>query len=216
MNEFCAKLKQENATEYQNMAAALQEEVATTAGNGGPPPSAATDSTVVEELAIHLMDRDVKSAALKDLQGKMWQAGYASGELKGHVYPDFVPTLDWLEKCHDNVKVCIYSSGSIQAQKLLFGNSVAGDLLPKLSAHFDIPTAGPKKVDASYKKIAAALNVDVSDIVFVSDAVAELEAATAAGIGCAVMSIRPGNVPLSASDKKKYPSIYSLMQLCGE
>lgn len=174
------------------------------------------------ECALCLMDKDVKSAALKELQGKMWESGYASGELKGHVYPDLVPTLEWLEHQKgdnnngDNVKVCIYSSGSVKAQKLLFGNSIAGNLLPKLAAHFDITTAGPKKEAASYIKIAAKLQVDVSEIVFVSDAVGELEAAVAAGIGAAVMSIRPGNAPLTAADRaKKYPTIYSLLQLCG-
>ena len=168
------------------------------------------------ELALSLMKRDVKSAALKDLQGQMWKAGYASGELKGHVYADFVPCLDWMTQSNNNgVKVYIYSSGSVQAQQLLFGNSICGDLLPKLSGHFDIPTAGPKKVASSYTSIAQQLGVAPSSICFVSDVVEELAAARQAGIGGTVLSIRPGNAPVSSQDKQDYPVIHSLLQICG-
>ena len=159
-----------------------------------------------------LMDRDIKSAALKDLQGQMWQAGYDSGELKGHMYSDMKPMLEWMKS--NGVPVYIYSSGSIKAQKLLFGHSVEGDLLPYLSGHFDIPTAGGKKESTSYKKISEQLGLLPSDIVFVSDAEDELVAARDAGIGNAVMSIRPGNALLT-SVGKDFPAIYSLLQLCG-
>jgi len=194
---------------HQELLAGLLQEVKSAGGS----PDACTS---IEDLAFYLMDRDVKSSVLKDIQGRIWREGYTSGQLKGHVYQDFVPLLQWLSSDENNkVKVYIYSSGSIQAQKLLFGFSEAGDLLSYFAGHFDIPTAGPKKESASYTKIAASLQMDPADIVFVSDAVAELEAAAAAGIGATVMSIRPGNAPLSAADAKKHPTVHSLLQLCG-
>ena len=190
----------------------------------------ATADSTIEDLVVYLMDRDVKSKVLKDLQGAVWSDGYHTGALKGHVYPDFLPLLQWLQNTlavdpdsdngnggsRNQVQVYIYSSGSVQAQKLLFGHSVEGDLLPYLAGHFDIATAGPKKESASYTTIATALNVDPSEIVFVSDAVAELEAAIAAGIGATVLSIRPGNTPLSTQEiGNQYPAVHSLLQLCG-
>ena len=166
-------------------------------------------------ISIHvhgMMKFDVKAAGLKGLQGKMWKSGYASGELKGHVYSDFPFMLDWMKA--NDVKVNIYSSGSIGAQKLLFGNSVNGDLCPYFHQHFDITTSGGKKEHTSYTNIAKDLNVEPSQICFVSDAEAELVAAREAGIGYVVMSVRPGNAPLT-SVGKEFPIIYSLLQLCG-
>lgn len=167
----------------------------------------------VHALVGYLMDRDIKSAALKGLQGRMWKTGYTSGEIQGHVYEDLKPMLEWMKD--SGVDVYIYSSGSIQAQKLLFGNSQQGDLLEYFKGHFDIPTAGNKKQAASYAKIAASIKVDPEDIVFVSDAEAELRAAREAGISRSIMSIRPGNAKLT-SYGKSLPAIFSLLQLCGK
>eukprot|EP00560_Eucampia_antarctica_P002126 CAMPEP_0197837836 /NCGR_PEP_ID=MMETSP1437-20131217/33457_1 /TAXON_ID=49252 ORGANISM="Eucampia antarctica, Strain CCMP1452" /NCGR_SAMPLE_ID=MMETSP1437 /ASSEMBLY_ACC=CAM_ASM_001096 /LENGTH=288 /DNA_ID=CAMNT_0043445205 /DNA_START=60 /DNA_END=926 /DNA_ORIENTATION=- len=155
---------------------------------------------------------DVKAPGLKTLQGKMWNSGYASGELKGHVYADFPYMLKWMN--NNNVKVNIYSSGSIAAQKLLFSHSTEGDLCPNFDHHFDITTSGGKKDHTSYLSIAKALNVDPSQICFVSDAEAELVAARKAGYGYVVMSVRAGNAPLT-SVGKEFPIIYSLLQICG-
>lgn len=181
---------------------------------GVPVPASEKLFDMLVELAKSMMDHDVKAPYLKMLQGKIWEIGYDLGEIQGHVYPDFLPLLQWL-KANGNVKVYIYSSGSVQAQKLLFGHSLAGDLLPWILGHFDILTAGPKKEAKSYQNIASALGTDVSNIVFVSDSIGELEAATAAGIGAAVMSIRPGNAPLTATELQTYPTVHSLLQLCG-
>jgi methylthioribulose 1-phosphate dehydratase/enolase-phosphatase E1 len=183
--------------------------------HGGTSDPAVTDETYQDAAAMvyYLMARDVKSAALKGLQGKMWKAGFESGEMKGHVYSDLNTMLEWMHS--KGVKVYIYSSGSVQAQQLLFGHSVAGDLLPMLAGHFDISTAGNKKESMSYSKIAAAIGVEPAEVVFVSDAEAELVAATEAGIGWPIMSIRPGNVPLTTIGKD-FPAVYSLLQLCGE
>ena len=158
-----------------------------------------------------LMSHDVKATGLKGLQGKIWKAGYASGELKGHIYDDFKPMLDW---CKDQgVAVSIYSSGSIGAQKLLFGHSTAGDLCSYFTSHFDT-TSGGKKEAQSYKIIAKDMDLDTKDICFVSDAEAELVAAKEAGIGYPVMSVRVGNKPLTDVGRG-FPIIYSLLQICG-
>jgi 2,3-diketo-5-methylthio-1-phosphopentane phosphatase len=158
-----------------------------------------------------LMNHDVKATHLKALQGKIWKNGYASSELKGHIYQDFQPMLQW---CKDqNVSVNIYSSGSIGAQKLLFGHSLAGDLCHYFNGHFDT-TSGGKKESKSYQNIADSLGINVEDLCFVSDAEAELVAAREAGVGYVVMSVRPGNEQLTEVGKE-FPIVYSLLQLCG-
>ena len=101
-----------------------------------------------------LMERDGKSTGLKSLQGKIWEEGYRSGELKGEVYPDVPPALErWRNQ---GIAIAIFSSGSVQAQQSLFKNSNAGDLSPFFQAYFDT-TTGPKKEPRSYTRIAQAL-----------------------------------------------------------
>ena len=167
----------------------------------------------LEACVAGLMSHDVKAPGLKSLQGDIWKDGYASGALKGHVYADTVAALRW---CHERGVLCsIYSSGSVGAQKLLFGNTAEGDLLPLLGGrHFDITTSGPKKEAASYLAIAKSLGVAPSDLVFASDSESELIAAQSAGIGCPVMTVRPGNAPLTPA-AAPFPQIESLLQLCG-
>lgn len=159
-----------------------------------------------------MMKHDVKATGLKQLQGDIWKNGYiTSHELKGHVYHDFKPFLQW---CKSNfVQVHIYSSGSIGAQKLLFGHTINGNLLNYINNHYDT-TIGSKKESSSYEHIAKDLKVSLKDIVFVSDSESELIAAKKIGIGFPVMSVRPGNVPLTTTSET-FPKIYSLLQLCG-
>ena len=141
----------------------------------------------------------------------MWKAGYASGELVGHLYSDFVPMMNW---CKDNdVKVCIYSSGSIAAQKLLFGHMSMGDMTPYICDYFDT-TSGSKRDADSYSTISSALGVAKKDMIFVSDLEAKISAADQAGMRV-VVAARPGNAPLSAYTKLKFPVVRSLLQLCG-
>ena len=125
------------------------------------------------------MDVDAKETALKHIQGRIWREGYEAGELKGHVYPDTPEALKRWTEC--GIRVCIYSSGSIEAQKLIFGHSDAGDLTRYLSGYFDT-TSGPKREAASYARIAESLKLDPADILFVSDVAAETDAAKAAGL----------------------------------
>lgn len=140
---------------------------------------------------LWLMDRDRKSTALKSLQGKIWKAGFEAGELVGTVFPD-VPEA--MERWSRHAKVAIYSSGSVEAQKLLFSHSSAGDLTPHISAHFDTRT-GSKVFAESYKAIAAKMSLEAREILFFSDAVRELDAARDAGCGTCLV-IREGNAPV--------------------
>ena len=138
---------------------------------------------------VDLMDQDSKSTALKDVQGHIWEEGYATGELVGEVFEEVAPALKrWRARGLD---VGIFSSGSALAQKLLFRHSSAGDLTPLLSWHFDT-TVGPKTDPESYRRIASSIGVPPSGVLFISDVVPELDAARAAGMDTA-LCIRPGN-----------------------
>lgn len=148
--------------------------------------------SLVASLYVHwLMDRDRKSTALKSLQGKIWKAGFESGELKGALFPD-VPEA--LARWAKEVKVAIYSSGSVEAQQLLFRHTTDGDLSPLISSYFDTRT-GPKSESASYRSIAAKLGVEPSEVLFFSDVVRELNAAREAGCGTRLV-LRDGNAPV--------------------
>jgi len=129
------------------------------------------------------MDQDRKSTGLKSLQGKIWEEGYRSGELKGEVYPDVLPALErWRA---EGIDVAIFSSGSVQAQRSLFRNSVAGDLTRFIRGYFDT-TTGPKREPESYTRIAGAVQRSPSEVLFVSDIAEELDAAKAAGMRTAL------------------------------
>jgi enolase-phosphatase E1 len=140
---------------------------------------------------LWLMDRDRKSTALKSLQGKIWKAGFESGELKGTVFDDVQPAF---ERWAASGKVAIYSSGSVDAQKLFFRHSSQGDLTPLISGYFDTRT-GAKRESTSYTAIAAPMNVAPFDAIFFSDVVAELDAARGAGFETRLV-VRPGNPPV--------------------
>jgi len=135
-----------------------------------------------------LMDRDRKSTALKSLQGKIWKAGFESGELKGTLFDD-VPEA--FRRWSAAGKVAIYSSGSVEAQNLLFGHTVFGDLRPLISGYFDTRT-GPKTASASYAAIATAMQVAPRESVFFSDVVMELDAARDAEMETRLV-VREGN-----------------------
>jgi 2,3-diketo-5-methylthio-1-phosphopentane phosphatase len=140
---------------------------------------------------LWLMDRDRKSTALKSLQGKIWKAGFESGELKGTLFED-VP--DAFRRWSAEARVAIYSSGSVEAQKLFFRYSTAGDLTPLIAAYFDTRT-GPKMESASYTAITAEMRLAPPEMLFCSDSVRELNAARAAGCGTRLV-VRPGNAPV--------------------
>lgn len=166
-------------------AAALQGELV-------PPWVDQPESARLAALATYaewLMDRDRKSPALKELQGRIWEDGYRRGELVGEVFPDVPDALRrWQER---QLPVGIFSSGSVLAQQLLFGHSSAGDLTPFLRWYFDT-RVGPKIEAASYRTIAEAVGLPAGSILFVSDVTRELTAARTAGMQVR-LSIRPGN-----------------------
>src|SRR5204862_1044222 len=132
------------------------------------PPSADLPPWDPEAYVYWLMDRDRKSTGLKALQGRIWEAGYRAGALtgKGEVYPDVRPAL---ERWHGaGIRIAIFSSGSVQAQRNLFANTTAGDLSHLLSGYFDT-TTGPKREAPRYQQLAVALDVAPAQVVFVSD-----------------------------------------------
>ena len=131
------------------------------------------------EYVEWLMDRDRKSTPLKELQGLIWEEGYARGELRGDLYPDVVPALERWRRA--GIDVGIFSSGSVLAQQLLFRHSIAGDLTGRLRWYFDT-TTGSKRDSRSYRRIAESMNLPGGAVLFVSDVVEELDAARAAGM----------------------------------
>ena len=133
---------------------------------------------------------DKKITPLKTVQGILWKKGYESGEIKGHVYADVPAALEtWKSK---GLKLAVFSSGSVAAQKLIFGYSEFGDLTPYFSNYFDTETGG-KRESETYSKIAAELLFSANEILFLSDIKEELEAAKAAGLET-VQLVRLGTV----------------------
>jgi len=170
--------------EWQDDARAKQE----------PPPWALADIPAAARYLQWLMDRDRKSPSLKRLQGEIWAEGFRDGTLRGQVFADVAPAIRrWRASGLD---VAIYSSGSVLAQKLLFGTTADGDLTGLLSGFFDTGV-GPKIASDSYRRIASSIGCEPSRVLFVSDVPAELDAARAAG--CQVLlAVRPGNKPIDA------------------
>ena len=107
------------------------------------------------------MKIDRKIGALKSFQGFMWKSGFESGELKGEIFDD---VLDALKKWKEiGIKIYIYSSGSISAQKLIFKNSDKGDLLEYIDGHFDT-SIGSKMEKSSYLSIAKEIQFEPNEI----------------------------------------------------
>ncbi|KAJ2829004.1 enolase-phosphatase E1 [Coemansia erecta] len=139
------------------------------------------------------MAADRKVGALKGLQGYMWRFGYESGELQGVMFSDAVDAIRrWVR---EGRRVFIYSSGSVEAQKLIFGFSDHGDLLGYIAGHYDT-RVGAKVESGSYAAIASDIGASPERILFVSDSIREIQAADEAGLQT-VLSVRPGNVPVS-------------------
>jgi enolase-phosphatase E1 len=126
-----------------------------------------------------LIAKDSKCTPLKSLEGKIWHQGYASGELRGEVYPDVPVALErW--KLQKKI-ICIYSSGSVLAQQLLFRTTLYGDLAPHISQYFDT-RVGAKTEAGSYRRIADSVACRPDQFLFISDAPKEIEAARSAGM----------------------------------
>jgi enolase-phosphatase E1 len=181
-----AEFVKENFTEIQNEILQLEHEHIQDFTSGKYNKTFHKESPQsVSDYLLFLISEDRKSTPLKSLQGKIWKIGYESGELKSIVFDD-VPSAfkRWKDK---GLKIAIFSSGSVLAQKLLFKYTNYGDLTPFISAYFDTNT-GNKRASESYSLIAEQLGFDSSDVLFISDTIEELNAAKTAGFKTAFRS----------------------------
>ncbi len=195
----------QHASELDDDIAQLRDEHARDLNSDAAPPPLTHDLDSIATYVHWLIDRDRKSTGLKSLQGKIWQEGYVNGTLKSQVFDDVRPAFErWT-----GLQICIFSSGSVLAQQLLFAHTDHGDLTTFISDYFDT-NVGPKGDPESYRKIANKMNLPPNEILFISDVVTELEAATAAGMQTR-LSIRPGNQP--QPDPDRFQIIHSLNEL---
>lgn len=170
---------------------ALLEDAKREAGGG------LDDAGVVAQLE-RWIDEDRKITPLKSLQGLVWEAGYRNGDFKGHIYSDAAARLrEWHAR---GIRLYVYSSGSVYAQKLLFGHSDAGDLTPLFSGYYDTHIGGKREPDA-YRAIVADCGLPADEILFLSDIVEELDAARAAGMRT-VQLVRDGTLDEGARHRQ--------------
>lgn len=148
----------------------------------------------LEREVLRRMDADDKSTGLKLLQGLIWRDGYARGELRGHVYPDVpVALAAWAAQGAD---IRIYSSGSVEAQRLLFAHSEAGALDVNLHGYYDT-RIGPKRSAESYRLIVRDMGREPADVLFLSDTPEELDAARTAGLATTLVRRSKDSAPSS-------------------
>jgi len=193
-----------SSPETQNDIQLLREQIVAdlSAGVHGAqvvPPADAEPTVVVQALVNNvnaMIEADRKVTALKELQGHIWSKGYAKGELKGSVFEDVPQALrKWQQQ---GIKTYIYSSGSREAQRLIFQHSSAGDLRAYICGYFDT-TTGPKRQQESYRQIALSVGAEeASSVIFCTDVIEEASAAKIAGMQAVILS-RPGNKPLPPS-----------------
>ena len=162
----------------------IEAQVSAAAGAG------ALQTQEIIDTLLRWMDEDRKITPLKQLQGMIWRSGYESGRLRAHVYDDAVRAL---RKWHaQGMKLYVYSSGSVEAQRLLFSHTAHGDLTPLFSGYFDT-TIGPKLATGSYRDIARTLHLATNEIVFLSDHPGETHAAAAAGMRTVLLAREHGS-----------------------
>lgn len=161
---------------------------------------------IVSQL-IHWMKEDAKVTPLKALQGMVWKEGYTRGDFFGHVYEDTVHLFkEWKTQ---GIALYLFSSGSIQAQQLLFAHTRYGDLTPLLSGYFDT-RIGQKQIAASYHAILKYIRFPSESVLFLSDTEKELDAAREAGlITCHV--VRSATTSAMASNHSKARTFYEVI-----
>jgi 5-methylthioribose kinase len=160
-------------TEHAGALSGLLDDVRRIEGN------AALDTQQLIATLLRWIGEDRKVTPLKSLQGLIWQEGYARGELRGHVYEDAVEALRAWHAA--GLKLYIYSSGSVLAQRLIFSHTEYGDLTPCFSGYFDT-TIGGKLEPESYRAIATRIGLPPAAVLFLSDHSAEISAAAIAGM----------------------------------
>jgi enolase-phosphatase E1 len=187
-----------NETETAAVIASVGAEI----GVGDP-----SHDQVVEALT-EWTDADRKVTPLKTLQGLIWEQGFANGDLTSHFFPDAITALsDW----HDaGLPISVYSSGSVLAQRNWYAHSPAGDLTPWMSDYYDTANAGPKRESSSYRAIAEAIDADPGSLLFCSDDVAELDAASQAG--WQVVRVRRAGEPHAVEDSA-YPEVNEMTDI---
>lgn len=152
------------------------------------------DEAVIAQL-LQWIDADKKATPLKALQGLIWEQGYADGDFHGHIYQD---AYEQLSAWHaQGIKLYVYSSGSVYAQKLLYGHTKYGDLTSLFSGYFDT-NIGAKTEKGSYQAIVETLNLPAGEILFLSDIEAELDAASAVGMQTTWL-VRDGEVKAAST-----------------
>ncbi|MEV5900741.1 acireductone synthase [Streptomyces sp. NPDC052127] len=137
------------------------------------------DAAAIEKTLNAWLDEDRKATPLKSLQGVLWSEGFARGDLVSHFYDDVVPRLRAWHAA--GLRLYVYSSGAVSAQRAWFTNSPAGDLTSLLSGLYDTENAGPKQEPESYRRIAGSTGVAADRLLFLSDRPGELDAAREAG-----------------------------------
>jgi enolase-phosphatase E1 len=156
------------------------------------------DTNAVIARLIEWIDQDQKITPLKTLQGIMWEDGYKRNEYKAHVYED---ALENLKKWHkQGIRLYVYSSGSVQAQKLLFAYTEEGDITNLFSGYFDTRVGGKMEAD-SYRNIVKSIDILPSEILFLSDIEQELDAAREAGMQTTWL-VRDGEIDPDASHRQ--------------
>nr|WP_305123393.1 acireductone synthase [Roseomonas sp. GC11] len=166
----------------------------------------------VRDALRRWMAEDAKIGPLKTLQGLIWKSGFQSGEIEGHLWPDVAPCLRAWARA--GLFLAVYSSGSVAAQKLLFGHSLAGDLTPLFGGFFDTAVGG-KREAASYAAIAQGLHRPPQEILFLSDVAEELDAAANAGLSvCQLVRPQDGTVASGRHPQAAdFPSVATLFGL---
>jgi enolase-phosphatase E1 len=193
-------IQHSGAPEVQEDIAALIREHSLDQERGEQPPQIDKVSPSIDAIVAYvswLIKRDRKSPALKSLQGKIWEQGYRDGSLKACLFDDVGPNLRRLRRLE--LRIAIFSSGSVLAQKLLFAYTNTGDHSDLIDEYFDTGV-GSKVSSESYSEIARRLELLPEEIAFVSDVTNELAAARAAGMST-LLCLRPGNQPQSTAEQ---------------
>lgn len=153
------------------------------------------------------MDDDVKATPLKTVQGEIWAAGFAAGELEPHFFDDVAPALDRWRRA--GAGLAVFSSGSVAVQRPWFAQGLPAGTVEAFDAFFDTVNAGNKRRAESYAVIAADLterwSCTPAQLLFLSDVPAELDAA--ADAGWRTVGIRRPGEPNAGADFGDHPAV---------
>ncbi|RWS29568.1 enolase-phosphatase E1-like protein [Leptotrombidium deliense] len=166
------------------------------------------------------MDRNLKSTSLKQLQGHIWRVGFENGLLKGHFFDDVLTMLpQWKHSL--GITFYIYSSGSVESQKLLMAHTVSGELQSvsavsvrleyRGKSYFDTKV-GAKIDSQSYANILNEIQLNGDDVLFMTDIPTEADAASKCGINC-ILVVREGNAPLDEETLTRFKTLRSFEEL---